>query len=272
MPLTDLPPLKNTDSEMPKISIITINYNDKTGLEKTIASVLEQTFSDMEYIVIDGGSTDGSVDVIRRHEGRIAHWTSEKDSGIFNAQNKGGSLATGEYLLFLNSGDLLADKDVLAAFAPQLQAHDLVYGDLVVDNGRGRERNDMPDQLSVYFFMIASLAHPSTFISTTLFKKLNGYREELRIVSDFEFFLRAVLVNGASYFHVPLPVAVFNTNGISSDPKNEERQKWERKQSWEMNFSTPVVFAFEEYTKLLRSSDLKVGKLVKKIINPFKAR
>src|ERR1700741_3090435 len=103
---------------MPKISIITINYNDKTGLEKTISSVAGQSYADYEFIVIDGGSTDGSVEVIKKHESKISEWVSENDSGIFNAQNKGANKATGNYLLFLNSGDVLADKDVLKSVEP----------------------------------------------------------------------------------------------------------------------------------------------------------
>ena len=90
-----------------KISIITINYNNKSGLEKTIESVLQQTYDNIEYLVIDGNSTDGSKDVIKKYKHRISYWVSEPDSGIYNAMNKGGTKATGDYLLFLNSGDVL---------------------------------------------------------------------------------------------------------------------------------------------------------------------
>jgi glycosyltransferase involved in cell wall biosynthesis len=257
---------------MSRLSVITINYNDKPGLGRTISSVLAQSYDDFEYLVIDGGSTDGSAELIEKYKDRLAYSVSEKDNGIFNAQNKGALQAKGEYLLFLNSGDVLADKEVLKTFSQYLQKYDLVYGDLLVDDGETIERADMPDELGVYHFMISTLAHPCTFVSSALHQKLNGYSEDLKITGDFEFFLRAILVNRASYKHVPLPVSIFNTQGASSDPDNDERQSQERKKSWEMNFSAPVVFAFEEYTKMLRSSELKVGKLVKKIINPFRAR
>ena len=257
---------------MAKLSIITINYNDKTGLEKTIKSVIAQSENNFEYIVIDGGSTDGSTDIIEKYKHKITYSISEKDKGIFNAQNKGAQKAKGEYLLFLNSGDTLENTEVIKTFYPQLKDFDLVYGDLLVDNGKNKERANMPDKLDVYYFMISSLAHPVTFISSKLYKELKGYNEELKITGDYEFFLRAVLVNNATYHHIPQTVSVFNTEGISSNPANEEKHKLERKKCWELNFSPASITAFEEYTRVLRSSDLKVGKLIRNIINPFKTR
>ncbi len=255
---------------MTKLSIITINYNNKTGLEKTMASVLGQSHTGFEYIVIDGGSIDGSLDVIKKYEDKINYWVSEKDGGIFNAQNKGSRKAGGDYLLVLNSGDVLENKNVIETFLPQLHSHQLIYGDLLTDDGNKQERLDMPDDLTVYYFMVSSLAHPCTFVSRDLYLSMQGYREDLKITSDFEFFLRAVLVMNASYRHIPGLVSVFNTAGISSDPANEEKHQQERKKSWELNFTPAVVKSFEEYTRVLRSGELKAGKLVKKILKPFK--
>ena len=98
---------------MKTISIITVNYNNCQGLERTVNSVARQTYTDVEYIVVDGGSTDKSVDIIKQNENIISFWVSEKDNGIYNAMNKGVSFSHGEYLLFLNSGDYFADKEVL---------------------------------------------------------------------------------------------------------------------------------------------------------------
>ena len=97
-----------------KLSVITINYNNRDGLRQTIESVVGQTYRDFEYIIIDGGSTDGSVDVIKEYADKIDYWVSEKDKGIYNAMNKGVAVALGEYCLFLNSGDTLCHPDVLA--------------------------------------------------------------------------------------------------------------------------------------------------------------
>ena len=96
-----------------KLSIITINFNDREGLDKTIQSVINQAYKEFEYIVIDGASTDGSVDVIKKYADKLTHWVSEPDSGIYNAMNKGTQMASGEYCLYLNSGDFLAEDDVL---------------------------------------------------------------------------------------------------------------------------------------------------------------
>ncbi len=255
-----------------KLSVVTINYNNKVGLEKTIASVLGQTEKDLEYIVIDGGSSDGSAEVVKKHADKFSYSVSEKDGGIFNAQNKGAQKAKGDYLLFLNSGDILANENVLKDFSQHLGKNQLVFGDLLVDDGKSRQRADMPDKLDVYYFMVSSLAHPSTFISSALYKKLGGYREDLKITGDYEFFLRAVLVHEASYMHISQAVAVFDTDGVSSDPAQQEKQRTERKKCWELNFSKPAIEGFEEYTRLLRSSELKVGKLIRNILNPFKAK
>ena len=99
--------------KLPKLSIITVNLNNKAGLQKTIESVFSQTFTDYEYLVIDGGSEDGSKELIKKYENKFVYWVSEKDKGIFNAMNKGILKASGEYLLFLNSGDYFYDSAVL---------------------------------------------------------------------------------------------------------------------------------------------------------------
>lgn len=257
---------------MTKLTIITINYNDAEGLARTIASVSGQSSSEFEYIVIDGGSDDESVNVIQKNASRIGQWVSEKDTGIFNAQNKGAQKSSGNYLLFLNSGDVLADKNVVADILPRLRSYDLVYGDLLVDHSGTEERVEMPEVLDVYHFMISTLAHPCTFISSALFKKLGGLREELKITADYEFFLRAVLVEHATYTHVPRIISIFNSEGVSSDPANEEKQLAERKKSWEMNFPKPAIEAFENYTRLMRSSELKMGKFIKNFIKPFRSK
>ncbi len=255
---------------MKKLSIITINYNNKSGLQATINSVLQQTFRAFEFIIIDGGSADGSVELIEQYTGELSVWVSEKDDGIFNAQNKGAARALGEYLLFLNSGDILADNAVLEFFVPKMLKQDLIYGDIVLEKKEGRENLPMPDKLDVYYFMISSLAHPAVFIRRSFFERLKGYNETLELTADYEFFLRAVLVADATYKHYSRDVAVFNTDGLSSDPKNHDRQIAERRKSWELNFSIPVVEALEEYTRLLRSSELKTGKIVHKLLSPFK--
>ena len=128
---------------MKQISIITINYNNASGLEKTIRSVVEQTYNEYEYIIIDGASSDKSKEVIQEYQRYIDFWCSEKDSGIYNAMNKGIQKASGEYLLFLNSGDVLNNSAVLADIHGFLSGEDFVYGDLVFVRGDGEETADL---------------------------------------------------------------------------------------------------------------------------------
>ena len=123
-----------------KLSIITINYNNAIGLKKTIESLIEQSYQEYEYIVIDGGSDDGSKEVIWESLRYVSSWCSEKDTGVYNAMNKGIMRATGEYLLFLNSGDYLYDSTVLEDVTSTLSGEDIIYGDLLyVENGVERE-------------------------------------------------------------------------------------------------------------------------------------
>jgi glycosyltransferase involved in cell wall biosynthesis len=118
---------------MPKLSIITINYNNVKGLEKTINSVVNQSYNDFEYIIIDGGSTDGSVDIIKKHENKIVFWVSEPDNGIYDALNKGVKHSNGEYLLFLNGDDCLIDDAILQKISYHLEFKDLIYFDIYFD-------------------------------------------------------------------------------------------------------------------------------------------
>ena len=117
-----------------KLSIITINYNNSIGLRKTIESVVSQTDNTFEYIIVDGGSSDGSVDIIKQYADKISQWVSERDGGIYNAMNKGVRMAHGEYIMFLNSGDILYDNNVIGHVLPKLKA-DICVGNLVSDKG-----------------------------------------------------------------------------------------------------------------------------------------
>ena len=119
-----------------QLSIITINYNNGDGLQRTIESVIKQNFKSYEYIVIDGGSTDKSIDVIKRNKNHINYWISEPDTGIYNAMNKGIRKATGEYLIMINSGDVLVNEDVLDTVFKKNNNSDIIYGDVLWnDNG-----------------------------------------------------------------------------------------------------------------------------------------
>ena len=207
-----------------KLSVITINYNNAKGLERTLKSVINQNSKDFEYIVVDGNSSDESKKLIEKNKNYINKWISESDSGVYNAMNKGIEMANGEYLLFLNSGDRLVDENVIAKVLPLLENNsDIVYGNLVYS------LDDIPQTLftpskniNLTYFLNSFLPHPSSFIKKSLFKKIGLYDEKFKIISDWEFFLRAIAVNRASYFHIDEIISDFDNSGISSNSENEK--------------------------------------------------
>lgn len=229
---------------MPRLSIITINYNNCRGLEKTIASVLLQTYPDIEFVVIDGGSTDGSVDVIKKYANKISFWVSEKDKGIYNAQNKGWQNATGKYCLFLNSGDYLVDTNTIQSIFSNEFTEDLVYGDLMVDNGKDPLYTiEQPDPFLFEDIIRSTMFHPATFIKRKLLEARGGYDESFRIVGDYDFFLEMLFVKNCSRKYIHLPVAVFNTEGIGSNPAHKKAQDEERLRSQLRYFSKKEIEA-----------------------------
>lgn len=213
---------------MMKLSIITINYNNAEGLRKTIRSVAGQTSREYEYIVIDGGSDDGSKEIIIEHKDQMSYWCSEKDSGIYNAMNKGILKAKGDYLLFLNSGDCLHHPTVLEEVSALLSGEDIIYGDLLyVGNGSAATAYTYPEVLNIDYFLEHSLGHPASFIRRELFKDCL-YNESLKIVSDWEFFVRKIVLEEVSYKHIATTITDFDMGGISTrlvDVCNEERMQ-----------------------------------------------
>jgi glycosyltransferase involved in cell wall biosynthesis len=199
-----------------KLSIITINFNDHKGLDKTIQSVINQTYKDFEYIVIDGASTDGSVGVIKKYADRLTHWVSEPDTGIYNAMNKGTRLAQGEYCLYLNSGDFFAADDVLEKAFSYNFTEDIVSCNLELFDERNVYLQTPPQNISLFTFTNGSLPHPSTFIKRSLLEELGGYNESYRIVSDWCFFLDALIIRNCSYQTVDIVLSKFNCFGVSS--------------------------------------------------------
>ncbi len=204
-----------------KLSVITINYNNRDGLRKTVESVVNQTCRDFEYIVIDGGSTDGSVDVIKQYADRIDYWVSEPDKGIYNAMNKGTHLTTGEYILFLNSGDYLVSHTILNDIIPALIGCDLYVGDIChSDDNLCHPCYKLPLSITneqiVYQLSHFTFPHPSSFFRADFFNRYGAFDENLSIVSDWKLFYTAIILNNASIQTLPNVITVFDTTGVSS--------------------------------------------------------
>ena len=206
---------------MPELSIITINLNNKHGLENTIRSVIEQTYEDFEYIVIDGGSTDGSVDSIWQFENKVAKWVSEKDTGIYNAMNKGLNYAKGTYCLFLNSGDYLITPDIINKVFSKKYEQDILYGELIFDFGIGRrDIARLPEKLDMPYLYNDNIWHPATFIKKSLLDSVSGYNEKYKIAADYDFFFNMIAIKKVKCRYLPFPIAVYDTSGVSSLSEN----------------------------------------------------
>lgn len=205
-----------------KLSIITVNYNDAVGLERTIKSVLSQTFHDYEFIIIDGGSTDDSVNVIKKYESHIHYWVSERDGGIYPGMNKGLRQAKGEYVNFMNGGDCYHSVDVLdKIFALETNA-DIITG-THSENGLRNVGKGGVTMLDLYKWAID---HQASFIRREV-AQCHPYDEKYRIVSDWKFFIEALVLDNCSFYYTDTIVVDVDMEGISNTNFELDRKERE---------------------------------------------
>lgn len=197
-----------------KISIITINYNNIHGLQKTMHSVIEQTYHDIEYIVIDGGSTDGGKELIEKNSPHISYWVSEKDKGLYNAMNKGIQKSTGDYLIFMNSGDTFFNKNVLSEiFHNKNYRSDILYGSTVYNYIQGGIVRQ-PRNLKIMSHELP-FCHQSCFIKGNLMRKYQ-YDESYRFIADYAFFYKCYK-EGKTFELIPKIISIYDTKGVSAN-------------------------------------------------------
>ena len=223
---------------MLKLSIITINRNNAEGLRKTMESVFAQTYQDFEYIVVDGASTDGSVEVIKELESTIKQratvdksniafqWISEPDTGIYNAMNKGIKMSGGEYLLFLNSGDWLCTPTVLTQVSPFLRGYDIVHGFVYMGqiSPQNAERGVGGSELTFRDVYEGNLWHQASFFNFRVFKQYGLYEEDWKIAGDTAYYLRVLGLGEASFLYVNIAIAVQELGGMSSRSNDALRE------------------------------------------------
>lgn len=214
------------------LSIITINYNNADGLKKTLVSVTSQICKDFEHIVIDGGSSDNSKELIEKYANKVSYpvnWVSEKDSGIYNAMNKGIMCASGEYIHILNSGDCLASNDVVEKMLKALSEQEsakgeipILYGNMLKDYRNGKiikdtcgVENYTPE--SFLYFYKGTLNHNCAYIRRDLFDKYGYYNEQMKICSDWEWYVRAIVIGGEKTYYTNIDVTIFDMSGISEN-------------------------------------------------------
>lgn len=203
-----------------KLSIITVNYNDSKGLQRTIESVINQTFKDYEFIVIDGGSTDESVDVIKQYEQHIDYWVSEPDGGIYPGMNKGLRLAKGEYVNFMNGGDCYHSSDVLEKLFSMNVESDIITG----AHSGSPHPNVGRNGVSMYDLYIGAVDHQASFIRRELALR-HPYDERFRIVSDWKFFIEALILDNCSFYYTDTIVVDVDMGGVSNTNPELDRKE-----------------------------------------------
>lgn len=250
-----------------KLSIITINYNNKAGLQKTIDSVVCQTWKDYEWIIIDGGSTDGGRELIEKYQQHFAFWCSEPDRGVYHAMNKGVVKSKGEYLLFLNSGDVLYNEHVLKKISLILSDTDIILGNVIrADN---HIFNIKYDKNLFYQLYTTSFNHQGAFIRRALLNK-NPYDENFRIVSDWKFLFQTLIQENVTVEFSEEIVAIQDMTGISSDRSNKENvalNRYEREMVLNELFSPFLRKVFNDYVRYYKSPYNKYGEFLKKNSN-----
>lgn len=197
----------------PLISIITVVYNGENFLEETIKSVINQTYSNVEYIIIDGGSSDSTVDIIQKYDNNIDYWKSEKDSGIYEAMNKGIDMATGGWINFMNAGDSFYNENTLEQLFldNDYTKYDIVYGNhkvIYTNKSRIAMAGCIKD-----IWKGSQFCHQSTFVSTKVHKK-NKFNLSNRIGADFEFFYNLYKQN-LNFKYIDIVIANYSAGGLS---------------------------------------------------------
>jgi len=227
------------EADLPSVTVVTVVFNDVQNIETTLLSVINQQYPNLEYIVIDGGSTDGTVDIIKKHESRINQWISEKDRGIYDAMNKGIDLASGEWINFMNAKDLLYSKTTICdVFKDAPDDVDFIYGDFI------RRHPDKDEYVGMYrpideLWKDMAFSHQTLFARTQLLKQ-NKFRLKNKIISDYEFiFLH--YINGKKFYNSGKPIAIIAPTGYSNNffPKTFERWKLARKH---LNYKIDIYF------------------------------
>ncbi len=225
-----------------KVSIITVNLNNCQGLYRTINSILKQSFVSSEFIVIDGKSSDGSISAIRKFENQITSWVSEPDKGIYSAMNKGIARAKGEYIVFLNSGDIFASDTVLAdIFEDREYAESVLYGEIACAIGKKYYYSKVPEHITLATYFYSTIPHQSAFIKRELFDRFGLYNDDYRIAADLDFWIRTIILSGVTYRKLDCLVSIREADGISDEGFDRNIVPEENLSIYRKHFPAPVV-------------------------------
>ncbi len=240
-----------------KFSIITVNFNNKDGLQKTIESVVNQTFRDYEFIVIDGGSSDGSIEVLNKYNEHITYWISEPDGGIYQGMNKGISKAKGEYLNFMNSGDCFYDTLVLQDIANMHLDQDIIIGQDYHFNPQKQKgfATILPTRTSMITLFMQALPHQSTFYKRLLFSN-SLYDESLKLVADHKFNIQKICVDNCQVIYINRIVCLRESGGLSDS--NQGLSARESSKVLEQFLPTGVIKDYKTLSSLGKTTVYKL--------------
>lgn len=253
-----------------KVSVITVCYNSVVTIEDTIKSVLSQTYENIEYIIIDGNSSDNTLDIINKYSSKIAKIVSEPDKGIYDAMNKGIALASGDIIGLLNSDDCYSNENVIEQIVDEFQQNDpdMVFADLMFIN----EHNKILRYYSAKRFSPNKLKfgimppHPTLFVKKDIYQKYGDYRLDFKIAADYEIFVRFLLINKLSYSYISTCIVKMMVGGVSTNSlrsrkiNNKETLKALRDNGIEVN-----------YLYILRKYPTKILEVMKgRLLNFFK--
>lgn len=228
-------------------SVITVNRNNASGLEKTIRSVMAQCPDLFEFIVVDGASTDGSLDVLSRYKHLFARMISEPDQGVYDAMNKGLSYATGDYILFMNSGDSFCDADVLQRVYEYPEKTDIMIGGVNLIRHGKKIGVEIPDfSLTAYTLLYRSICHQATFVCREVFNQTGMFRLDLKIVADWCIVFLALARYNKSARILPFCIADYDVTGISSGKLSGDTIRAEKDFFLQENFP----FFYSDYQKM----------------------
>ena len=202
----------------PLISIVTVTFNAESYIEETIKSIIEQSYPNIEYIIIDGKSTDGTVGIIKKYEHKITYWISEPDNGIYDAMNKGFKLANGDFIIFMNSGDIFYSKHVLNQSIQHFTSLECIYYGNVYFKYENNKLIFYGNEFNHKRLIKENICHQSIFYPKTIYKN-NKYNLKYKLLADWEYNIRHF--NKIKFQYIPVIIAIYDTCGISS--KNEDK-------------------------------------------------
>lgn len=236
----------------PLVSIITVVYNGEEYLEETMQSVLNQSYENVEYIIIDGGSTDGTVEIIKKYECKISYWVSEQDAGIYDAMNKGIDLANGDWISFMNAGDVFYTKDTVSdSFKVSVEDVDLIYGDVEVLYPTFSRFQKAGSLQKLWTGM--KFSHQAMFTKTSLLKKLK-FNTIYKVTADFDF-IYYLWSNNYKFKYLNLVISTVDSGGLSDLSRIIVYKEYlkivgENKFKFKLFFHKQILF--EHFKKLIK--------------------